>query len=196
VVQPEIEAGAHLDADAMRTQMRHVVSPVTVVTAGSADRALGITIGSFASTALTPPLISFNLSHGARMFEILPFEETFIVHVLAGDQSALSERFAVPDMPGPVQFAEVEHFVHDTGTPVLVGAVTVLLCRVYSIFPAGDHSLVVGRVTAVLDENPKEPLIYYNQHYRMVGAEVRARGASEEIVDGTPNAPNPKNAKS
>src|SRR5690606_11530510 len=114
----------------------------------------------------------------------------------ADDQSAVSEHFAVPDLPGPLQFAGFAHTVHETGTPVLVGTVTALLCRIYSVYPAGDHSLVVGRVVAVLDENEKEPLIYYNQHYRSVGAEVRARGASEESVSGRPNAPSPKNAKS
>ncbi|NNE36302.1 MAG: flavin reductase, partial [Rhodothermales bacterium] len=65
--------------------MRRVASPVTVVTAGRGDEARGITIGSFTSASLDPPLITFNLSRRARMHSLLPRTDRFVVHVLGDD---------------------------------------------------------------------------------------------------------------
>lgn len=179
-------AGPAVDPGTMRRLMRHVVSPVTVVTAGSGDRAMGITIGSFASTSLEPALISFNLSRGARMHEILPFEATFIVHVLGEDQAEVSERFAVPDVAGREQFAGVASRVHESGTRIIDGSVVVLLCRLESVFPAGDHSLIVGRVVDSIGGSGRQPLLYYNQSYRSVGETRNTDEAVARSDDGTP----------
>ena len=153
----------------MRLQMRRVASPVTVVTCGRGDRSRGITIGSFASTSLTPPLVSFNLSRSAQMHEVLPFESDFLVHVLAADQSALSERFAVPDLSGAEQFADVATRKHESGLSIISGATLVLYCRMHNVFPAGDHSLVIGLVSTILESNERAPLVYFDQGYRVLG---------------------------
>lgn len=167
--------------DEMRRRMRHVVSPVTVVTCGRGDQARGITIGSFVSTSLEPALVSFNLSRGAQMHDVLPFADDFLVHVLAEDQVFVSERFAIPDLTGRQQFDGIDTSEHESGLPVIRGTTLVLWCRVHNVFPAGDHSLIIGLVQATVESADKRPLVYFDKGYRAVGTTVG-------VVDGSRSA--------
>ena len=151
----------------MRQTMRRTASPVTVVTAGTGDDARGITIGSFTSASLDPPLITFNLSRGARMHAILPFTDRFVVHVLGDHQADLSDHFALPDLDGKTQFATVDHSL-DEGIPVLVDCQAIFYCTVHNVFPVGDHSLIVGLVERVSSRVNGDPLVYYDRAYRRV----------------------------
>lgn len=161
-----------ISADELRLRMRRVVSPVTVVTCGSGDNARGITIGSFVSTSLDPPLITFNLARSAQMHELLPFEDRFIVHVLAENQAWLSERFAVPDVDGTEQFRGLDVTYHESGIPVIPDTAMVLDVALYNVFPAGDHSLIVGQIQSTIEASEAAPLVYYNQGYHAVGGVV------------------------
>jgi flavin reductase (DIM6/NTAB) family NADH-FMN oxidoreductase RutF len=103
------------------------------------------------------------------MHDVLPFEADFLVHVLAVDQAALSERFAIPDLSGPEQFEGVDFSRHSSGLSMISGAALVLYCRLHNVFPAGDHSLVIGLVAATVEVADRLPLVYYDQGYREVG---------------------------
>jgi flavin reductase (DIM6/NTAB) family NADH-FMN oxidoreductase RutF len=82
--------------DAFRAVMRRVPSPVVVVTAQGPREARGITIGSFTSLALDPPLVSFNVGCGARMHEVMEACDRFAVHVLGEEQTHLPNRCPSP----------------------------------------------------------------------------------------------------
>ncbi|MEX0601597.1 MAG: flavin reductase family protein, partial [Rhodothermales bacterium] len=140
-----------IDGEALRLVMRHVPSPVTIVTVAGEDELRGITIGSFTSTSLRPPLISFNVSREARIHEVLTAADRFAVHVLADDQAPLSDHFATPDLTGAEQFQDVTYSVDEHGTPILSGALAVMLCARHAVYDAGDHSIMLGRVVELLD---------------------------------------------
>jgi flavin reductase (DIM6/NTAB) family NADH-FMN oxidoreductase RutF len=170
--------GGVVDGAALRQVMRRVPSPVVVVTApteGGAAR--GITIGSFASLSLHPPLVCFNVTQTAAMHDPLLGAGRFAVHVLGEAQAHLAEHFALPSLTGAEQLAAVEH-THDAhGTPVLADVAAVLHCTLHTTFAAGDHTVVVGRVAAV-DAPPNErgAVLYYQRAYRRVGEELRTEG--------------------
>ena len=201
---------------ALRAVMRQVPAPVTVVTGRSAEgQPFGITIGSFTSVSLRPPLISFNVSEEAMSYEWLAEAEHFAVHLLSRRQMPLAVRFADPGRPPKRQFEGVGWRDGPGGVPVLAGALAVLHCRPHARFRAGDSDIVVGRVTAVanaaLRTDPKgvpaaKPLLYHQRGYRTVEAKARTASAQDaeerssapekRSARGAPETPAPKSAKS
>ncbi|MEM1125409.1 MAG: flavin reductase family protein [Bacteroidota bacterium] len=160
--------------EALREVMRQVPSPVTVVTMRTPEGLRGVTIGSFTSVSLEPPLISFNVQRASQAHLALQTAEAFAVHVLSEAQVDLSNHFARPDRTGEEQFASIEYRVDTHGLPILPGAVAVLRCRPYAFYEAGDHDLVLGEVLEATLEAPAAALLYHNRAYRTVGAEVTA----------------------
>ena len=162
----------HVDGALLRTVMRRVASPVTVVTARAGDERRGITIGSFTSVSLDPPLISFNVERIAQMHPVLLAAERFNVHVLTNEQAHLSNHFALPDLSGETQFAGLDVRPDAHGTPLLPEALAVLACTPYGFYEAGDHTIVVGEVEAVAMVEDEVPLLYFDRRYVSVGDEV------------------------
>jgi 3-hydroxy-9,10-secoandrosta-1,3,5(10)-triene-9,17-dione monooxygenase reductase component len=156
-------------SEAFRQVMRRVPSPVTVVTAATPVEMRGITIGSFTSVSLNPPLISFNVSHKSRMHAVLLEVERFAVHLLRAEQVYLSQRFAEAGLRGSEQFAGLAYRLDGYGTPILEGVLAVLLCRPYSKLEAGDHTIFVGEVCEIETSEDGSPVLYYNRAYRAIG---------------------------
>ena len=158
------------DGEGLRGLLRQMASPVVVVTCVGEGGPRGATIGSFTSASLAPPLVTFNVTHGTRFHEALEAAPSFAVHLLASDQAALATRFAIPDLDD--QLDAVSHARTPRGLPLLEGTLGVLLCRPHARATAGDHTLVVGRVEEIVPGREGEPLLYFRQSYRGVGAEV------------------------
>lgn len=167
-----------VDGAVLRGVMRRLPSPVTVVTAANGEEARGITIGSFTSVSLEPPLISFNVEREAQMHDVLTSAARFAVHFLSEEQAPLCTRFARPDCSGAEQFAEVAHAFDGHGTPLLEGVLAILHCRPYAALEAGDHTIVVGEVVAVEAYAEGAPLLYYNRTFCSVEQEGRPFASS------------------
>lgn len=165
-----------LSSESLRTVMRRLPSPVTVVTSAVEAEIRGITIGSFASTSLEPALISFNVSRESPMLDLLTRSGMFVVHFLRDSQSSLSERFAVPNLSGTEQFDQVDFALSDTGLPLLDGVLARLSCSVHAMHDAGDHMIVIGLVRESTELEEGQPLLYYDRRYVSVG--------SSEATDG------------
>ncbi len=159
------------DGATLRWVMRHVPSPVSVVTASDGkDQIRGITIGSFTSASLRPPLLSFNISRDAGIYDLLTRADRFALHVLHEGQAHLSDRFAVPDMPGAEQFHAIEYEVDAHGVPVLADILAVFMCLRHAVYDAGDHSIVLALVTDIREAGEdRRPLVYFDRSYRRVG---------------------------
>ncbi len=161
-----------MDGNRLRAVMRRVVASVAIVTAAGDDERRGITISSFTSVSLDPPLVSFNVRRQARMCRTLQAASDFVVHVLSDKQAALSAHFARPGQTGTQQFSPIAHRIRACGSPVLEAALAVLCCRRYALYPAGDHVIVVGRVVAIEEAASGQPLLYYDRTYRTIGSEI------------------------
>ncbi len=161
-----------IEGEVLRSVMREVPSPVTVVTVGGPAEIRGITIGSFASTSLRPPLISFNVSRDAQIYDALVATDRFAVHLLSDEQAHVADHFATPDQSSEAQFEGVPYRVDAFGTPILLDTLAVLYCQRHDVTEAGDHSIIVGRVARLENGVEGEPLVYYNRTYRSIGKEV------------------------
>ena len=168
VEHPEAVAAT---GSALRSLLQGVASPVVVVTV---DGGRGATIGSFTSVSLDPPLVSFNVTHGTRFHDAIGSASVWGVHLLSATQAAVAEHFALPDLDGPELLAPFEHVAPASGPPLLRHTLGILLCRPYTRFEAGDHTVMVGEVEDLIPGAGEAPLLYYRQSYRGIGDEVEA----------------------
>jgi flavin reductase (DIM6/NTAB) family NADH-FMN oxidoreductase RutF len=155
--------------------MRRVPSPVVVITAPdplSDAPGRGITIGSFASVALDPPLVSFNVARDASMHRIMKSGVRYVVHVLGEGQAHLAKRFAEPGRTGHEQFDGVPHRVDDAGSPILESVGLALHCVPHDETEVADKTLFIGRVVQVDEDDDDGAVLYYRQGYRGVGREL------------------------
>lgn len=157
-----------------RNVMRNVPAPVVVVTARGADEARGITIGSFTSVALDPPLISFNVRHEGAMHTVLEQAERYAVHLLGEGQAYLAKHFAVPDLSGAEQFDSIPHRLDAHQTPLIDGVPGILVCEPYRAMALDDNTIHVGRVVDVEQRPDDGAVLYYQRNYRKVGSELRS----------------------
>lgn len=150
-----------------RTILGHYPTGVVVVTAlDGAENPIGMTVGSFTSVSLDPPLIGFLPTRDSRSFGRLRGATSFCVNVLAADQEWLCRRFAT-SAKGPVddRWAGVAWSASPSGAPVLDRVVAWIDCTLASITEAGDHFFVLGRVEELQVVRPVQPLLFFQGGY-------------------------------
>lgn len=155
-----------LDVRAFRSALGRFPTGVTVVTARDQRGALiGLTVNSFNSLSLDPPLILWSLRKSSPSLAALMAAPHFAVNVLAEGQAEVSRCFASPIAD---KFAEVPHAVNGHGVPLLHGAAAWFECRAVSHQEAGDHVLFIGEVLR-FDSTEQASLVYHAGAYHLVG---------------------------
>jgi 3-hydroxy-9,10-secoandrosta-1,3,5(10)-triene-9,17-dione monooxygenase reductase component len=138
------------DSAEFRRVLGHVPTSVVVVTGRDSRGApAGVTIGSFVSISLEPPLVGFFQGHGSASWAAIAESGCFSVNVLAASQQELCWRFAKEPAAGTSRFDGIEIDNAPNGSPLLPGGVASIDCDIESTLDIGDHLLVVGRVTAL-----------------------------------------------
>ncbi|MFE9093110.1 flavin reductase family protein [Streptomyces sp. NPDC007264] len=133
---------------------------------------VGMTATAFLSVSLDPPLVLVSLREGARMDELLAEQPLWAVSVLAESQRHIAGRFAMRGRISDRLLFEDIPYVHGevSGAPLVRGALATLECRTEQRVPAGDHTLVIGRVlTAHVPSAEGGPLLYFRGRYRHLG---------------------------
>ncbi len=150
------------DERAFRTALGQFATGVTIVTAATPTRVFGLTVNSFSSVSLTPPLVLWCLGHDAAAFELFAQAAHFAISVLNEDQSDLSiacARHAQHELIG-------DQFVRkSSGVAFIKDALACFECRRHSQFEAGDHLIIIGEVVA-MSQIPGRPLIYQHSNYQ------------------------------
>jgi flavin reductase (DIM6/NTAB) family NADH-FMN oxidoreductase RutF len=137
-------------------------SGVTVVTARVGDLPLGMTVSSFSSLSLDPPLVLACIAKSAKSHDGIVGAGGFAVHVLARDQEDISRLFA---RPGPEKFDDVATDDGLFGAPLLPLGVARLVCAHEAGVDGGDHTILIGRVLEVA-RTEHQPLLYWDRDYR------------------------------
>jgi len=147
----------------------HLPTGVVVVTGRSLDNELvGVTIGSFASISLDPPLAGFFIGRASRSWSLMAARGKFCANVLAASQTELCWRFAKDATAGTdgsdgSRFDGLEVGVSANGSPVLPGVVATIDCDVLAVHSFGDHDLVVGSVSALRTLQASAPAMVFVQ---------------------------------
>lgn len=141
---------------------------VTIVTAASDDGdPIGMTVSSFNSVSLDPPLVLFSIARSARSLSVLEQASGYAVNVLATQQMDLSNRFA---RAGEEKWEGVDYRVGWGNAPLLEGALATFECEPYSVTDGGDHLVFMGRVVRHEANLEGDPLVYFRGGYRSVVA--------------------------
>ena len=166
---PAAETPTPASGQDLRLTLRHVASPVVLVTTLAEDGPRGATMGSFASVALAPPVVSFNVQAGSRIYSALERRGPFAVQLLADTQADAAAHFATPNLGAAEQLAPFEHRTGPHGLALLDGALATLVCQPLDWWTAGDHAVVAGRVESILPGTDGHPLLWYARGYHRVG---------------------------
>lgn len=157
-----------------RAALSQLASGVALVTARDPEDGedAGMTATSFLSVSLEPPLVLISVREDSRMDDVLTRAETWAVSLLGEEQRALASRFAMKGrLSDRLLFADTPHRRAEfTGSPLVDGALATVECRTEERIPAGDHTLVLGRVLqARVDAAGGRPLLYFRGDYRRLG---------------------------
>jgi flavin reductase (DIM6/NTAB) family NADH-FMN oxidoreductase RutF len=148
----------------LKQAMRVYPQGVTVVTMVGEKGPIGITVSSFTSVSLAPPLVLVSIAKSSALHEILSHAKKYAVNFLADDQKSVSDRFA-GRTGGEDRFAGIKSTKGVTGAPVIAGARAVIECKAWQTYEGGDHSILVGEVVSAKALSSKRPLVYYSQQY-------------------------------
>lgn len=153
--------------DDFRAALSRFPSGVTVVTTkDAAGRLHGITVSSFNSVSLDPPLVLICIDRSTGSHDAFAESGVFVVNILSSGQADISEQFA---SLRPDKFEGVEHTLTEHGLPVLANCIANLECRVRNTGDGGDHTIFIGEVESV-HVNDGDPLVYFRSNYRAIGA--------------------------
>ena len=158
-----------MDPDKLRHIMRQWTTGVSLVTSASGSERQGMTVSSFTSVSLTPPLILVCLETAATTRQLIADKRSFAVSILAQDQAMISDRFAgrLPNLDD--RFSGLEVRLTTSGHPVPVGVLAYFDCRVVDELEAGTHTIYVAEVIGGDVLRRDEPLLYYDRAYRELG---------------------------
>lgn len=140
------------------------VAVVSVLTEGGAVAAM--TINSFVSISLDPMLVCWSLKNEASQFDAYAGAERFAVSILAEGQQTIARRYAARGSSALL----AEDFGNGAGgLPVIAGALGHVACRRHAVHPAGDHTLILGEVEALV-QGPAggRPLLFFGGRFEAI----------------------------
>lgn len=150
------------DARELRQVLGSFVTGVTVITTVDADgKSHGLTVNSFSSVSLDPPLILWSQSLSAPSHPVFREAERFVVNILADDQVAVSNQFA---RAKDDKFSGMAVDVGLGGVPLIRGSAAYLECRRVECFRGGDHMVFLGQVERI-ERTGRQPLVFGGGRY-------------------------------
>jgi flavin reductase (DIM6/NTAB) family NADH-FMN oxidoreductase RutF len=152
-----------VDSVLFRRTCAQFATGITVVTTlDSEGHPHGLTVNSFSSVSLDPPLVLVSIDLRNAILGHFISSEWFAINVLAEHQEELSRRFS---SPSENRFQEVEWSMGVSGVPLLAGVLAQLECAVVHTFEAGDHTVLIGEVRGA-SYREGQPLVFFDSGYR------------------------------
>ncbi|WP_018605442.1 flavin reductase family protein [Uliginosibacterium gangwonense] len=153
------------DATTFRRTLGMFATGIAVITARARDgKPIGLTISSFNSVSLEPPLIVWSLANNSTLREELENCSHYAINVLAKNQQDISNLFA---SKAEDRFAKLTWEDGLGGAPVLEGCCAVFEVRNTQRYPGGDHVIFIGEVERC-DKAEHEPLVFFGGKYRQL----------------------------
>jgi flavin reductase (DIM6/NTAB) family NADH-FMN oxidoreductase RutF len=154
-----------LDSETLRRAMRAWTTGVAIVTSIYEGKQYGMTVNSFTSVSLEPPLVCVALKRLTHTHELVVKSGLFSVTVLTAAQKELSDRFAgkVPDIIDRFHGIQTETISFDS--PVFKDGMAYFDCKVLSSTPVGENTLFIAEVVDARGDGAGEPLVYHNREY-------------------------------
>lgn len=153
---------------------------VAVITASTPEHGpVGMVVGSFTSVSLDPPLVAFLPMKSSSSYQKLAASKTFCVNFLGAHQEALCRVFA--SKTGD-KFAGLEWNPSPSGAPILPGVIGWVDCELEAVHEAGDHDIVVGRVSALSTGGDVAPLVFFRGGYGRFSTSSLIAGSEPDLL--------------
>ncbi len=157
------ETRSAIDPGLFRTVLGTFATGVVVVTTcDEAGAPVGLTVSSFNSVSLDPPLVLWSLALRSPSVRAFRANDHFAINILAETQLEICKTFGRTSAD---KFADVRYTRGMTGAPLLDGAAAHIECRTYARYPGGDHEIYVGEVLA-MEGFLHEPLLFHAGAFR------------------------------
>ncbi|HJH24924.1 MAG TPA: flavin reductase family protein [Paenalcaligenes hominis] len=156
------------DSRAFRHALGHFPTGVAIVTTRTPDgRPVGLTINSFSSLSLEPPLIMWSLVNHSPSLSIFEQCNYFAINVISQQQVEAALGFANSQVED--KFALVSHVDGEEGVPLLDHCVATFVCENYQQHEGGDHTLFIGRVVRHSTITEHEPAVFHRGKFTRLG---------------------------
>ncbi|GAA3527426.1 flavin reductase family protein [Amycolatopsis ultiminotia] len=151
-----------VDPGRLRKAMSRFCTGVAVITGVDDAGPTGLLVQSLASVSLDPPLVLFCPQKTSRSWPRIVGTGRFGANILSEGQRHLCDTFATS---GEDKFHGVRWHPSRTGTPMLDGQLAYVECRIEAVHDAGDHEIVLGRVTDLSESELDGPLLFYRGRF-------------------------------
>ena len=151
-----------MDSRAFRDALGRFPTGVAVVTAAGTDSHFGITVNSFTSVSLDPPLLLWCMDRRSRRHDVFAKASGFTVSILGTDHKEVSSRLA---RPGEHSLDDIALIETKLGPPALADSLAIFECVAEKKIDAGDHTILLGRVLRFSCPSASAPLVYFRGKY-------------------------------
>lgn len=161
-----------VDAKSLRNVFGLFATGVIVVTAETAEGVrLGMTMSSFNTVSLEPPLILFSIRRNALSFAAWQTVERYAVNILGANQEDTANRFAKSKGD---KWDGVRSSMKTGEAPTIDGCPLSIQCEAHDRFDGGDHEIFLGRVISVArsDSASAAPLVFHGGRFRFLAPEI------------------------
>lgn len=150
-------------AEVFRHVLGHYPTGVAVITAQTPDGPTGMSMNSFTSLSLQPPLVLFCPAESSQTWPLLRQAGQIAINVLSAGQEAVSRAFAARSVD---RFAGLAWTIGSNGAPLLDDALGWLECSVQAEYPAGDHLVVIAAIDRMgVHTQIADPLVFFKGAY-------------------------------
>ena len=151
--------------DQFRKACAHFATGVAILTTRSAEgEPHGLTINSFTSLSLEPPLVMAAVAHSSAQLQAFETSSSFAINILSEEQQDLSRRFAkVPEE----RFNGIAWRVGASGAPLIDRTITSIECRTVHRIDVGDHRVLIGEAVAAHVSDGR-PLLFFRSSYASI----------------------------
>ena len=159
------EQTPEFDLRDFRNALGHFGTGVTVITTvDENNQYFGVTVSSFNSVSLNPPLVLWSQVRGAPSHQAFLKSDYFIVNILSEDQKDISNTFS---RPSEDKFKDIAHHLSPQGIPILDGTLGHFICKRERDIDGGDHVIFIGRVASYSynTSEHKAPLFFWKGKY-------------------------------
>ena len=154
-----------VSSDTFRDVLGRFATGVTIITLKNSEGFHGLTVNSFTSVSLSPPLILICIKKGATSHVCFSDTNSFVVNILSQRQQELANRFSTPELTSAVRFHDIPLKVSAEGIPILEGNLGHLECKIVTEFEGGDHTIFLAEVVTASLMEETSPLLFYGSQY-------------------------------
>jgi flavin reductase (DIM6/NTAB) family NADH-FMN oxidoreductase RutF len=152
-----------VDDQKFKEALGQLPTGISIIATKFDNHLFGLTVNSFTSVSLHPPLVSFCLNKNSSSAKAFNSNNSFAVSILAENQANLSKHFASSNYN---KFANIQYIIGESSDcPLIAGAICWLECNKLHKYEVGDHIVFVGEVVTAKINNDLKPLIYYARNY-------------------------------